>query len=179
MLLSGGKTCYNGPVQDLPSYFESIGYPIPHQTNPAEYILDLVSADFGADKSVQDEVEKIQTAWAQSPENSQLVNLSAELAEKGAPKVTVDEGNRPGLISITASLLHRLFIKSYRDVVAYGIRIVMYMGMSSLLKPDNKTNSGRAGNHDGNCLAAAKHRAGIYPAIYKCNCACASKLIMI
>lgn len=29
---------------------------------------------------------------------------------------------------ITMSLLHRLFIKSYRDVVAYGIRIVMYLG---------------------------------------------------
>jgi hypothetical protein len=26
------------------------------------------------------------------------------------------------------SLLHRLFIKSYRDVVAYGIRVVMYLG---------------------------------------------------
>lgn len=33
------------------------------------------------------------------------------------------------MLQITLALLHRLFIKSYRDVVAYGIRIVMYLGM--------------------------------------------------
>lgn len=35
---------------------------------------------------------------------------------------------RPGPVKITTALLHRSFIKSYRDVVAYGIRIVMYLG---------------------------------------------------
>ena len=39
---------------------------------------------------------------------------------------------RPGQVKIIIALLHRSFIKSYRDVVAYGIRIVMYLGMCPL-----------------------------------------------
>lgn len=133
MLLSGGKTCYYGPVKDVPPYFGGIGYPVPAQTNPAEFILDIVSSDFASDKpSMQDDVTKIQTAWAQSPQSSGLVHQSGELAEKNSRKITVDETSHPGLFSITLSLLYRSFIKSYRDVVAYGIRIVMYMGTSSV-----------------------------------------------
>jgi hypothetical protein len=131
LLLSEGKTCYYGTVRDVPSYFGGIGYPVPTQTNPAEFVLDIVSSDFVSDKaSAQDEVEKIKSAWEQSPESSRLKQQSAELFEKGSKKVIVNEGSRPGLFGITISLLHRLFIKSYRDVVAYGIRIAMYMGMS-------------------------------------------------
>ncbi|KAL2813312.1 P-loop containing nucleoside triphosphate hydrolase protein [Aspergillus granulosus] len=134
LLLSGGKTCYFGPVQEVPSYFGSIGYPVPLQTNPAEFILDMVSSDFVGEKpSAQDDVAKIQSAWAQSPESSRVTQESAELAEKGNKSVKVDETGHPGLFSITFSLLHRLFIKSYRDVVAYGIRIVMYMGLAIMM----------------------------------------------
>lgn len=51
------------------------------------------------------------------------------VSEKQAAKTEMDELSRPGILSITLTLLHRSFIKSYRDVVAYGIRIVMYLGM--------------------------------------------------
>ncbi|KAL2863413.1 putative ABC transporter [Aspergillus lucknowensis] len=131
LLLSGGKSCYFGPVAEVPTYFRNIGYPVPSQTNPAEFILDMVSSDFIADNTAaQDDVAKIQSAWTQSPENSRLTQQSVELAEKGSRKVMVVEASHPGLLSITSSLLHRLFIKSYRDVVAYGIRIVMYLGLA-------------------------------------------------
>lgn len=132
LLLSGGKTCYYGPVKDVPSYFGGIGYPVPPQTNPAEFILDIVSSDFASDKSsMQDDVTKIQTAWTRSSESGGLVRQSGELAEKNSRNIKMDETSRPGLLGITLSLLHRSFVKSYRDVVAYGIRIVMYMGTSS------------------------------------------------
>ncbi|KAI9376090.1 P-loop containing nucleoside triphosphate hydrolase protein [Aspergillus egyptiacus] len=134
LLLSAGKTCYYGLVRDVPSYFGGIGYPVPPQTNPAEYILDIVSSDFTADKgSTEDNVERLHSAWAESPESRRLIQSSAEVSEKGTKKVTVDEISRPGLFSITISLLRRLFIKSYRDVVAYGIRIVMYMGLAIMM----------------------------------------------
>lgn len=132
LLLSGGKTCYYGPVRDVPSYFGGIGYPVPPQTNPAEFILDIVSSDFASDKSsMQDDVTKIQTAWTRSSQSGGLVRQSGELAEKNSRNIKMDETSRPGLLGIILSLLHRSFIKSYRDVVAYGIRIVMYLGTSS------------------------------------------------
>ncbi|KAE8319490.1 P-loop containing nucleoside triphosphate hydrolase protein [Aspergillus transmontanensis] len=125
LLLSGGKTCYFGPVSDVPSYFENIGCPIPSNTNPAEYLLDAVSSDFTVH---EDQVEKIQTSWMQSAEYAALSKQPQSPDEKDIRTMSIDELSRPGIPRITMSLLHRLFIKSYRDVVAYGIRIVMYLG---------------------------------------------------
>ncbi|MCJ1478263.1 hypothetical protein MMC13_006940 [Lambiella insularis] len=39
----------------------------------------------------------------------------------------------PNAISIPITLLHRNFLKSYRDVVAYGIRLAMYTGLALLM----------------------------------------------
>lgn len=109
----------------MSSYFESIGTPIPSNTNPAEFLLDSVSSDFTGN---QDQVDAIQSRWLQSAECTTLAQRIEGVETKGSGKVFMDELGRPNIVSITASLLHRLFIKSYRDVVAYGIRIVMYLG---------------------------------------------------
>ncbi|RAQ47403.1 ABC transporter [Aspergillus flavus] len=130
LLLSGGKTCYYGPVSDVPSYFENIGCPIPSNTNPAEYLLDAVSSDFTVHEG---QVEKIQTSWTQSAEYAALSKQPQNPDEKDIRTMSIDELSRPGIPRITMSLLHRLFIKSYRDVVAYGIRIVMYLGLAIMM----------------------------------------------
>lgn len=97
-------------------------------TNPAEFLLDLVSSDFaGRSSTDENRVEKIQDAWMRKTESSSIESF--QLSEKGKP--TINASDRPGIAWITLSLLHRAFIKSYRDVVAYGIRIVMYLGTYS------------------------------------------------
>lgn len=120
-------------MSDVDGYFQSIGHPIPGSTNPAEFLLDVVSSDFGNAKGVaQDRVQDIQQKWADSEEETNIMRRVADrtrLIEKNGDKVDVEDIARPGSIRITAALLHRSFIKSYRDVVAYGIRIVMYLGM--------------------------------------------------
>ncbi|KAF7595365.1 hypothetical protein BBP40_006358 [Aspergillus hancockii] len=130
LLLSGGKTCYFGPVLNVPSYFEDIGCPVPTHANPAEYILDAISSDFTVH---EDQAEKIQSAWIQSTECTALNEQLRSIDDKNDRKIDFDELGRPGIPRITMSLLHRLFIKSYRDVVAYGIRIVMYMGLAIMM----------------------------------------------
>ncbi|KNG91707.1 ABC transporter [Aspergillus nomiae NRRL 13137] len=169
LLLSGGKTCYFGPVSEVPSYFNNIGYPIPSNTNPAEYLLDAVSSDFTVH---EDQVEKIQTAWAQSAEYAALSKQPQSATnEKNGNIMNIDELSRPGIPRITMSLLHRLFIKSYRDVVAYGIRIVMYLGTGSpSLSQSHKTNMiCRTGNHDGDGMASPPYLPGVHPTIHQCN----------
>ncbi|OJJ31565.1 hypothetical protein ASPWEDRAFT_118735 [Aspergillus wentii DTO 134E9] len=135
LLLSGGKTCYFGSVGEVPSYFDQIGHPLPAHTNPAEFILDIASSDFTGDKdSAEDRVQKIQSAWTHSTESEtwkRQISSRIEASEKAS--ISVDELSRPNMVSITASLLHRLFIKSYRDVVAYGIRIIMYLGLAIMM----------------------------------------------
>lgn len=59
MILSKSRTAFTGDVKDAVPYFESIGYPLPLQTNPAEHFLDLVNADFSDDA----EVDKILDTW--------------------------------------------------------------------------------------------------------------------
>ncbi|GES57307.1 ABC transporter [Aspergillus terreus] len=128
LLLSGGQTCYFGPVASVPSYFESIGCPIPASTNPAEFLLDSVSSDF---TEAQGRVEQIKSAWAQRLSSAQ--SASSHTTDGKTGRVNMAELGRPNVLQITLSLLHRLFIKSYRDVVAYGIRIVMYMGLAIMM----------------------------------------------
>ncbi|KAE8153763.1 P-loop containing nucleoside triphosphate hydrolase protein [Aspergillus avenaceus] len=128
LLLSGGKTCYYGPVSSISDYFDRIGYTIPSHTNSAEYLLDLVSSDFTVHEDV---ATKIQASWTQSPEQASLTQELKNIPQ--ARDMNLDELSRPSVVQITLSLLHRLFIKSYRDVVAYGIRIVMYMGLAIMM----------------------------------------------
>jgi ABC-type multidrug transport system ATPase subunit len=45
LLAPGGKMCYSGSRSDAISYFASIGFNVPADTNPAEYLIDLVSID--------------------------------------------------------------------------------------------------------------------------------------
>lgn len=53
------------------------------------------------------------------------------MSEKSTHEKLTEHLARPSSFRITFTLLQRSFIKSYRDVVAYGIRIVMYLGMLS------------------------------------------------
>ena len=137
LLLSGGKTCYFGAVADVPAYFDSIGHTLPPNTNPAEFILDLVSCDFTGSTQVasEEQVQQIHLNWSNSSYAASLNDKDSQRTityEGEGDTIDVDDLGRPGIPSITLSLLHRSFIKSYRDVVAYGIRIVMYLGAYSL-----------------------------------------------
>lgn len=45
LLAPGGKMCYAGNREDAIDYFKNIGYECPHDTNPAEFFIDLVTID--------------------------------------------------------------------------------------------------------------------------------------
>jgi ABC-type multidrug transport system ATPase subunit len=126
-LLSHGKTCYCGPVTDVKSYFDNLGFPMPAQMNPAEFILELTNVDFARDKATaMEHIDKIQQAWATHKTDNATCQLLPE--EKGLQSLRVNKQSYATRVLIPVVLLHRLLIKSFRDIVAYGIRIVMYTG---------------------------------------------------
>lgn len=103
---------------------------MPLYTNPAEFIMELVNDDFnqGAKKSSSD-MEKIQSSWSNA-----VVIEEIELERGREASTSLDDGHQmanPMLIPLT--LVHRSFIKSYRDIVAYQIRIAMYMGLAIMM----------------------------------------------
>jgi len=130
LLLSGGKQQFFGPVHTINTYFDGVGYPIPQHTNPAEYVLELLNSDFGHDyEQARSRLAALQQRWADS---EQGVNVSQKIEasvveEESIGKDTTSSRNR-NMASAVLTLVHRSFIKSYRYVVAYGIRIAMYLG---------------------------------------------------
>ncbi|KAK2763092.1 hypothetical protein FQN54_009726 [Arachnomyces sp. PD_36] len=135
LLLSAGKTCYFGPARDTKSYFDGIGCPMPVQINPAEFILDLVSSDFAINRRSADvKLEDIHSAWSSSSEakvvDSEIRRLNESEEKVGDERLAAENLSGPNPVHVTLSLLHRSWIKSRRDVVAYGIRIIMYLGLA-------------------------------------------------
>lgn len=135
LLLSAGKTHYFGPVDGVTAHYESIGVQIPLHVNPAEFLLELINVDFAQDKTAAGErLTDMQTGW-QASQQAKDVRRAIVDVEQSGDTLNLEEavGKKPGMPSITLTLLHRSFVKSYRDVVAYGIRIVMYTGLAIMM----------------------------------------------
>ena len=108
---------------------------MPLYVNPAEFLLNLTSFDFSlGDDGVQDRIDKIHRDWKRSAEASTLAvalapvtDVYREQSDLYSPETHVS------MFTIVAALLHRSFIKSYRDIVVYGIRFVMYIGLAIMM----------------------------------------------
>jgi hypothetical protein len=101
------------------------------QMNPAEFVLDLVNTDFTTDKELaQSRLLEFHSKWDSSSKSSS-VNSEIERIISAHEKqdLPTEHLQRVNFFSVVLSLLHRLFIKSYRDIVAYEIRVAMYLGL--------------------------------------------------
>ncbi len=121
-------------------YFGALGYQMPVEINPSEYLLDLINTDFvrsGYDSKAR--MEHIHRAWECSQqslaikEEIQTVLSHADARQKHDSSTSKSLNQGQNAFTIPLVLLHRSWIKSYRDVVAYGIRIFMYLGLAILM----------------------------------------------
>ncbi len=129
LVLSEGKQHYFGSVTALGSFFDFLGYPMPVQMNPAEFVLEATNVDFASDQErARQRLEQMQRAWSTSPEakyvNNEITEIARETKEDAVGSLKQSQAN---FFAVTVALVHRSFIKSYRDVVAYGIRIGMFL----------------------------------------------------
>ena len=132
LLLSNGKTCYQGPIDGVADFCESAGYPMPVHVNPAEHILDAVNVDFAPDReAAQHKLAQLHAKWAATSPRLPREDENSRLPYP----LDTSSGRIAGRRTYTMPLvlLHRLFIKSYRDVVAYGIRLAMYAGLAIMM----------------------------------------------
>lgn len=98
--------------------------------NPAEFVLELINIDFATNQDLaRERLEQLQRCWRSS---AQADSVSREIAAGNqATKKSIlpdEKQSRANFFVVVLALLHRSFIKSYRDVVAYGVRIAMYTG---------------------------------------------------
>ncbi|KPM46008.1 hypothetical protein AK830_g531 [Neonectria ditissima] len=134
LLLSAGRPQYFGPVASIAEYYEEAGAAVPQYVNPAEYLLEMVNIDFASDKAAAAQrLDKLHAAW-QSSRQADDVGARIASAEAAGGHFTIETADkRPSMPSLTLTLLHRSFVKSYRDVVAYGIRVAMYLGLAIMM----------------------------------------------
>ena len=111
---------------------------MPTEINPAEFLLDLINTDFvreGDDSKARENA--ILNAWTLSSTYQSLKSAISSTTTSASPteKASLSHINprNQSPILVPLALLHRSWIKSYRDVVAYGIRIAMYLGLAILM----------------------------------------------
>lgn len=131
--MSGGRTCYFGPVSEATRYFGRIGYPIPPETNSAEFFLDLINTDLDKSGDIVRRTDDICKSWETAGARHRLSEEIQKSKEASDDSLSHYAAERPKKLVVPLVLLHRSWIKSYRDVMAYGIRIVMYLGLAILM----------------------------------------------
>lgn len=114
-------------------YFSGTGHPVPEYTNPAEFLLDLINVDFAKDKSLsRSRVDSIHTSWSDSS-NSATIRSRVSKPNPSEKSTLHVPPKKQNTLLAPVVLLHRSFIKSYRDVIAYGIRLAMYTGLAIMM----------------------------------------------
>jgi len=106
-----GRSAYCGPAGELRTFFEGLGKPLPSNANPAEFVLDCVSADM----SSKEEVTSVLDAWA------------SKAPKVGVPTRGALERPPPtaGLCLQTWILFQRTLALALRDPVLYVSRMVL------------------------------------------------------
>jgi ABC-type multidrug transport system ATPase subunit len=140
-LLSAGRTHYFGPASEALPHYEELGLQVPLHINPAEFLLEAVNVDFARDRDLAGRrLDELHRGWNSSDRAKQLSERRRQIEDQASASATAGDDlvissqeKRPSFPSIILTLLHRSFIKSYRDVVAYGIRIAMYTGLAIMM----------------------------------------------
>jgi len=60
LVLSGGRVVYCGPTSGMVAHLRDVGRPVPPETNPADFVLEVCSKDFAK----PEEVDEVLDAWA-------------------------------------------------------------------------------------------------------------------
>lgn len=115
---------------------------MPEEINPAEFYLDLINTDLAKEgDAVWDRIKCITSEWDQGERNLALKDeiernvFSGKSRETDVkvPDLSKFKVEMPSPWVIPLVLLHRSWIKAYRDIVAYGIRLIMYLGLAILM----------------------------------------------
>ncbi|TFA99935.1 ABC transporter G family member 15 [Trichoderma ghanense] len=131
-LLSGGQTCYFGRVTGATSYFSRIGYTIPAETNSADFFIDLINTDLDKNGDICRRTIHICEAWKTSLDSREL-DTALQKSMEGTSSYRDLKAPRSLSWRTPIILVRRSWIKSHRDVMAYGIRIAMYLGLAILM----------------------------------------------
>jgi ABC-type multidrug transport system permease subunit len=124
--MSGGRIVYSGLTSEAVQYFADQGVPVPNFTNPAEHFLEVCNIDFDGSEAGVERLNRLVSAWNANASSTKAIT-------KETTKLTATDSSHRSSHRKTLVLLHRLWLKSYRDVLAYWLRVAMYLGLAFMM----------------------------------------------
>lgn len=101
--------------------------------NPAEFLLELMNIDFAShQEAARERLEAIHRGWTESTASKLLSKQIASTMHDVVALPSYRASKRNFAVTLI-TLIHRSFVKSYRDVIAYGIRVAMYTGLAIMM----------------------------------------------
>eukprot|EP00937_MAST-01D_sp_MAST-1D-sp2_P001512 g1512.t1 len=119
MVLAAGRLAYLGTAAHAVPYFKSIGHDMPVQSNPAEFMLNLVNDEFSDPAQVRAILDK----WAAA--HSARPALDTDPAAQAASDA--ERGNPTSFASQAGTLMRRHMALTMRDPSVYLGRMVSFL----------------------------------------------------
>ncbi|GMK57266.1 hypothetical protein CspeluHIS016_0401000 [Cutaneotrichosporon spelunceum] len=128
MVLAKGRTAFRGTMSEAEVRCTAIGHPMPAFHNPADHLLDLVATDFGADDKMP-LLEALYAAQAETDTDS----VSEHDSFEAPSEITITGKPFMRSLAIVGVLCERTVLNYTRNLLAYGVRMGMYIGMAVML----------------------------------------------
>ncbi|KAI8911576.1 P-loop containing nucleoside triphosphate hydrolase protein [Gorgonomyces haynaldii] len=117
ILLSKGKTLYCGAGSTTClSYFESIGFPCPENSNPADYLIDISSVDYRNEQSETEtlaQINRMGDLWKKANQSDYRFKSSITQTQIELPKPEEDKEQRDAQDIITLQPKTTLAVKPH------------------------------------------------------------------
>ncbi|GMH57680.1 hypothetical protein TrLO_g2570 [Triparma laevis f. longispina] len=117
MILSMGRVVYFGKANKMSDYLTEIGSPPTADTNPSEFILDLVNTDFTSRAGVKNVIDK----WAET--SGEAYGCTDDKTD-GTPLSSTADSTTMSFMSQLGVLTNRSIVVAKREPLAYLVRIV-------------------------------------------------------
>ncbi|VEU45179.1 unnamed protein product [Pseudo-nitzschia multistriata] len=112
----GGRTVYMGPTENMESYFDGIGFPLPDQMNPADYFMDVIAGLIPCEDNPDFRKEDLFDLWEDHKKKSGSVDDQNGKIRKPSKSSKKSPGNRKatGFINQTYLLFKRAVLQRCR-----------------------------------------------------------------
>lgn len=136
LILAKGRTLYSGATEEMAPYLDAIGHSVPSHVSPADHVIKLASTDFAeASKNDCDKLIEHWEARATQVRPSAEHHGSPQKMRSGRSRGALHRSFKSAAITAhqTIHLTNRNVLNYSRNLLAYGVRLGMYIGMGALV----------------------------------------------
>lgn len=111
LLAKGGRVACNCPKEEVALVCKTLGYPIPNMTNPADWLLDLISVDNRESREAvtRERVQTILDSWAAREKTPDRTAKEAEVPVQSDDTL---ESDKPAALHVALPVVMERMVKN-------------------------------------------------------------------